>query len=53
MNKNDKKSSEIRVWVRLPETKLTLRMQKDMQEWKSQSAYFMHIITTYYNLTKK
>lgn len=47
------KNKDIRLWIRLPETKLTLRMQKDMNEWKTQSDFFLHIISTYYNLTKK
>jgi len=44
--------NEMRFWVRLPKTDTTLRMHKDMENWKNQTAYFMHMIETYY-LTKQ
>jgi len=53
MNETIEKQPDIRIWVRLPKNKITLKMQKDMLEWKTQSDFFMHLITTYYNLTKK
>lgn len=48
MSKNDK-----RLWIRLPFNETTLKMEKDMQEWKTQSGFIMHVLTVYYNLTKR
>ena len=52
MNKITKKQSEpIRFWIKLPKTKEVEKMQEEMGEWKNQTAFFLHLITTYY-LTK-